>query len=51
MGGFDEIVISALLYEKINICSFQKYILIIKINISVHPDGWCVLSESIIYYY
>ena len=50
MGGFDEIVISSLWYEK-NICSCQKNIAIIKINVSVHPDWWFLLSDSIIYYY
>ena len=50
MGGFDEIVISSLWYEK-NICSCQKNVAIIKINTSVHADWWFVLSDSIIYYY
>ena len=50
MGGFDEIVISSLWYEKY-IRSCQKNIAIIKINISVHPDWWFVFSDSIIYYY
>ena len=50
IGAFEKIVISSLWYEK-NICSCQKNIAVIKINISVHPDWWFVLSDSIIYFY
>ena len=50
IGAFEKIVISSLWWEK-NICSCQKNIAVIKIKISVHPDWWFVLSDSIIYFY